>query len=238
MLWRRRAIGMREGAGAEVRRLFPTFDARPHDPFVLLDEFTVTPPAAFPEHAHQGFEAVTYLLEGAFRHRDSLGNDSVVGTGGAQRFTAGRGIRHAEEPVGGTARGLQLWVVLPLALRGCEPSYQAVAHLSWEECEGGERCWIVGGSSPLQLRTPVEYVLFRLRPGAQIVHPIPKGWNGFAYVLAGTGSINGQLVRRGDGVLVQDERHFHCRAAEEMQLVVACGQPWREPIRLYGGAVL
>lgn len=222
----------------ELRRLFPTFAQPPHDPFVLLDEFTVTPPAAFPDHPHRGFEAVTYLLQGALRHQDSLGTDSIVGAGGAQRFTAGRELRHAEEPVGERAWGLQLWVVLPPALRECEPSYQAVPQLAWETSDGIERCWIVGGSSLLALQTPVEYVLLRLPHGAEGAHPLPRSWRGFAYALAGTGSINGQHVRRSEGVMVQGEEAFHYWAAEEMQLVVACGQPWGEPIRLYGGFVL
>lgn len=92
------AVQMAAGAGATVRRVFPTAQLAHVDPFVLLDEFTVEPDAGFPDHPHGGFEAVTYMLEGAFGHRDHLGNDEVVSAGGVQRFTAGERIVHSGQP--------------------------------------------------------------------------------------------------------------------------------------------
>jgi redox-sensitive bicupin YhaK (pirin superfamily) len=103
------AVETFEGAGARVKRLFPTSQLRNFDPFVLLDEFLVEPPASFPSHPHRGFKAITYMLEGGFHHTDDLGNDSIVLAGGLQKFTAGRGIVHSELPgTKGLNRGLQL----------------------------------------------------------------------------------------------------------------------------------
>src|SRR5690606_33213919 len=68
-----------DGAGATVQRLFPSPELRHLDPFVLLDDFDVRRPAGFPDHPHRGFEAFTYMIEGAFHHRDSMGNDSIIG---------------------------------------------------------------------------------------------------------------------------------------------------------------
>lgn len=67
------AVKQSEGRGATVKRAFPSSSIDHLDPFVLLDEFFVEPPAGFPEHPHKGFEAVTYTLEGVFRHKDSTG---------------------------------------------------------------------------------------------------------------------------------------------------------------------
>jgi hypothetical protein len=210
----------------------------PFDPFVLVDEFCVEPPAYFPDHPHKGFEAVTYLLEGGFRHRDSLGNDSTVMAGGAQRFTAGRGIVHAEYPLGERARGLQVWVVLPQALKGIEPSYQAAPFLPWEELGQVRRCWIVGNGAPIQLQTPVQYLDVCLAPGSQYEHPVPEGWQGFVYVLEGQGAVNAVELSVAEGAVFWEEPSIRLATPVGMRAVLALGCPWREPIRLYGSFVL
>ena len=93
---RYQSVQTREGDNAEVRRLFPLPGRlMNYDPFVLWDDFTVRPGTGFPTHPHRGFEAVTYLFSGEMQHRDNLGNHSTVGPGGAQRFTAGKGIEHS-----------------------------------------------------------------------------------------------------------------------------------------------
>ena len=95
------ARSMQEGKGATVHRLFPVKGVRMHhDPFVLWDHFELQQGTGFPPHPHRGFEGITYLFEGAIQHQDELGNDAVVYGGGAQRFTAGRGIVHSEMPMG------------------------------------------------------------------------------------------------------------------------------------------
>ena len=73
----RQTSAMEEGAGARVRRLFPVAGCRNHDPFVLWDHFEIAPGSGFPAHPHRGFEAITYLFEGAMEHADNLGNRST-----------------------------------------------------------------------------------------------------------------------------------------------------------------
>ncbi len=94
-----KSIEMDEGEGARVKRLFPTnnYDGH-HDPFVLMDEFFVSPPSGFPTHEHRGFEAITYMLDGSFRHEDNQGNKAEIGSGGVQAFNAGKSIKHSEAP--------------------------------------------------------------------------------------------------------------------------------------------
>ncbi len=125
---RYKAVHTQEGDNAEVNRLFPLPGRLMHyDPFVLWDEFTVQPGAGFPTHPHRGFEAITYVFSGEMQHADNLGNTSTVGPGGAQRFTAGRGIEHSEMPGETQAtRGIQLWINLPQRLKQLDPDYQEV----------------------------------------------------------------------------------------------------------------
>ena len=236
---------MAEGAGARVRRVFPTEQQRHLDPFVLLDEFTVIPPAAFPEHPHGGFEAVTYMLEGAFRHQDSLGNDQIVWAGGVQRFTAGKRLVHAELPGSDdTSHGLQLWVNLPRALKGIEPDYQAVPAQDIPETETGgvrERM-VVGDGSPVGLHTDVRYVDVALEPdaaGRQLTYEedIPLDWNGLVYVLEGQVRLSGGALARGRAALFEGGGQLQVTAEEPSRIVVITGQPHGEPIHQRGSFV-
>jgi len=239
------AVSMAEGAGARVRRLFPTREHQHVDPFVLLDEFTVDPTAGFPDHPHGGFEAVTYMLEGSFRHRDNLGNDEVVSAGGVQRFTAGERIVHAELPAGEqVSHGLQLWINLPRRLKDMEPDYQPVPADEIPDSEGkGVRIrTVVGKGSPVELHTDVRYIDVTLEP-AEVDHQVtyddevPPDWNGLIYVLQGEVTVGGRSVDRGKAVTFRGGGHVRVSAAEPSRVVLIAGQPHGEPIRQRGSFV-
>ena len=124
-----------EGAGVLLRRSFAPRVSNEFDPFLLFDHFAFNDPIegpirGFPTHPHRGIETVTYILEGAVRHRDSLGNLGVIGPGDVQWMTSGRGILHEEMPQrgpNGVIDGFQLWVNLPAALKMGQPRYQEVS---------------------------------------------------------------------------------------------------------------
>jgi len=73
-----------EGMGARVRRSIGSAKLRNLDPFLLLDEFKVKKPAGFPDHPHRGFETVTYMLDGSFRHEDFCGHKGIINPGDLQ----------------------------------------------------------------------------------------------------------------------------------------------------------
>src|SRR3989344_1059992 len=109
-----------------IRKVATTFKAEDFDPFLLFDDFSSDVPehylAGFPMHPHRGMETVTYILDGAVRHKDSLGNEGVIGSGDVQWMTAGSGIIHEEMPEGiHGIRGFQLWVNLPRDKKKSEP---------------------------------------------------------------------------------------------------------------------
>src|ERR1700689_2108773 len=91
-----------EGAGVRLRRALGSRLLPMLDPFLLLDEIHSENPddylPGFPTHPHRGFETVTYVLDGAMEHRDSMGNHGHLGPGSAQWMTAGHGIVHSEMP--------------------------------------------------------------------------------------------------------------------------------------------
>jgi redox-sensitive bicupin YhaK (pirin superfamily) len=223
------AVDVDEGLGARVRRLFPTLTLRHLDPFVVLDEFRVEPPAALPV-ARQGFEALTYMIEGLCHHRDSLGNDGTVEPGGAQRFTAGHGVVHAQTPSArATNHGLQLWVNVPARLSEVEPTYQRVSPSQIPEHRqaGVVVRTVVGDGSPVRLLTPVRYLDVSLAAGARYDADIPDGWNGFAYLLRGRITLAGADLLEGRAGLPAPGR-FRIEALEDSRLVLISGQPHRK----------
>jgi redox-sensitive bicupin YhaK (pirin superfamily) len=122
-----------EGEGFVVRRPFPGMDLPLADPFLLLDHmgaFEYGPGEAkgAPWHPHRGFETVTYMLDGAFEHKDSSGGGGLLTDGATQWMTAGSGILHSELPPqefvvnGGLFHGVQLWVNLPAAQKWAHPA--------------------------------------------------------------------------------------------------------------------
>ncbi len=91
-----------EGAGVRLNRAFGNQEAYLLDPFLLLDDFHSDNPkdyiAGFPDHPHRGIETVTYMIEGKFEHKDSIGNKGIIQSGDIQWMTAGSGIIHSEMP--------------------------------------------------------------------------------------------------------------------------------------------
>lgn len=236
-----------EGPGIPILRALPTRQA-PYemvDPFLLLDEgrISVTKEmGGFPPHPHRGFEILTYSLRGPLDQRITAEGfeDSVsVGEGGLLRITAGRGMYHGE---GGSASEgremhvLQLWVNLARAEKQVEPSLQGVEpdEMPVQRLEGATVRTLVGEGAPTRLRTPAFYQDVNLQAGTRLDLPIPTGWQGFAYVITGTGvfgsnrlpATEAQLVALGPG------ESFAVEAGEGgLRFVLAAGRPYREAPR-------
>src|SRR5437773_11715114 len=148
-----------EGEGFPVRRAFSGVDLRALDPFVHMDqmgevEYAPGEPKGTPWHPHRGFETVTYMIDGQFRHQDSNGGGGLITNGDTQWLTAGAGILHIETPPehlvasGGLFHGFQLWVNLPARLKMTSARYQdiragEVALLS--SADGGALLRIIAG---------------------------------------------------------------------------------------------
>jgi quercetin 2,3-dioxygenase len=228
---------MNEGDGARVRRLFPVAGLRHHDPFVLFDNFSVGPNAGFPPHPHRGFEAITYLFDGAFRHEDNLGNRSTVTRGGAQRFTAGRGLIHSEMPAAPeTSHGIQLWINLAKSDKHIEPGYQQVdaAQFPEEHIVGGHVRTLVGPGSPLQLHTPVLYLDMTLAENAAHTITLPADFNGLVYVVSGKLRLASDVLAAGEAALLTGGGTLRVEAIDAARCVCAAGQPHNEPIIQHG----
>lgn len=232
------AIETMEGSGVKVKRLFPIrADLMNYDPFVLWDHFELTPGAGFPEHPHRGFEAITYLFKGSIEHKDNLNNQSTVYAGGAQRFTAGKGIVHSEMPAKNTmSTGIQMWVNLPRKLKQIEPAYQQVdaENIPEQIIDGVRVRTIVGTKEGIQLCTPVQYLNVMFEQTSKYNAQIPTQQHGFVYVVNGDIQIDDQTIKTGDAYYFEDTNAFHINGAENAHIMILSGQPHNEPIHQHG----
>lgn len=239
-----------EGDGAVVRRGIGRSELRFLDPFLMLDYFSVAPPAGFPDHPHRGFETVTYVLQGGITHQDFAGHRGTIRAGDVQWMTAGRGIIHSEMPSGeGTSKGLQLWINLSSTDKMIEPRYQELLSedIKRAERDGVEVRVLAGESmgvrSPVYTRTPTLYLDFTMNPATQLHQEIPESWNAFVYIIEGEGvfgtpnasAVAAQHVLAlgpGDGLSVWN------RSSNTLRFVLIAGQPLNEPVAQYGPFVM
>ncbi|QSW98602.1 pirin family protein [Haloterrigena alkaliphila] len=231
---------VRHGTGVQSNRAFPTNGyPRNLDPFVLFERFYIDPDEGFPMHPHRGFEIVSYMIDGGMEHEDSLGVTNTAAANDAMRITAGEGIRHSEFPADGRAcNGLQLWVNLPRAEKDVEPDYvdATAAELPTEERGGATVTTVVGEGSPIDLRTPMEYLDVSVSDAW--TWSIPDGWSGFLYGVAGEGTVDGDAFTEGDVLPVTDARDVALRTDGSLRAVAVSGRPHGEPIRQRGPFVL
>jgi len=232
------AIEMSEGDGVDVNRLFPVSSKMMnYDPFVLWDNFNIGAGHGFPTHPHRGFEAITYMFSGSIEHKDNLGNQSRVTSGGAQRFTAGKGLEHSEMPDSeGMSNGIQLWINLAKRLKTIEPDYQQVDKENIPEIkkEGVTVRVIVGDESPVKLNTPVRYLEVNLEAGAKLEEEVPEAFRGFIYLLSGRLNVNNESVNKKEAFFFENINLLDIEAKKESHFMLCMGQPHGEPIRQYG----
>ena len=243
-----------DGAGVRLNRALGGAALSMLDPFLLLDEFQSDDPndylAGFPEHPHRGFETVTYMIDGAMEHRDSVGNRGRLGPGTAQWMTAGRGIVHSEMPKQerGLMWGFQLWVNLPRAHKMMRPRYQDIPRERIPETVvEGAKVRVVAGSA-VGLTGPVDgidvepvFLDVAVERGVRFSAPLPAGHNAFVYVTDGavrlgparTEARRGQLAILGRG----DRLTATCDASSGRILVIA-GRPLGEPVARRGPFVM
>jgi redox-sensitive bicupin YhaK (pirin superfamily) len=253
-----------EGEGFIVHRPFPNYALRDFDPFLLLDEMgpiDLSPGEAkgAPDHPHRGFETVTYVIEGAFEHKDSQGNSGKLYSGDVQWMTAGSGVIHSEMPEkefakkGGKLHGFQLWVNLPKKDKMINPRYQDVSSDKIpivKSDDGKVRVKVIAGDfmgqqSVIDTKTPIIFLHFTLQSNAQVAQKVPKEYNAFAYVVEGEGLFGDEkklaqkeqavfFERDGDEITIATNPN----AKIPLDVLLLAGIPLGEPVARYGPFVM
>jgi quercetin 2,3-dioxygenase len=187
----------------------------------VINEDWIAPGKGFGTHGHRDMEIVTYVLEGALAHKDSLGNGSVLRPGEFQQMTAGTGIEHSEfnpsetEPV----HLYQIWLFPEK--RGLTPSYDQRAFTD-DERNGKLRVVASpdGRDGSLTIHQNAEVYLATLGAGTQIEHRLGPGRHAWIQVLRGGIGLNGIELSASDGAAVSEEGRLalHAKQASEVML--------------------
>lgn len=187
----------------------------------VMNEDVVAPGRGFGTHPHRDMEIVTYVLEGALEHRDSMGNGEVLRPGEFQRMTAGAGITHSEfnpssdEPV----HLYQIWL-LP-ERRGLEPSYE---QRRFDPAERHNQLRLVASrdaaEGSLLIHQDARIYLSTLDAGHEVTHPLAPDRHAWVQVLRGAVTLNGERLETSDGAAVSEESQLVLRAESNAEVMV------------------
>ncbi len=241
--------------GTGILHPFPTRGLPHLDPFVFLD--TGTPQRLGSReiyvgpHPHRGVQPVSLLFRGRIRHRDSLGNEREVHSGGMQWLVAGKGALH-DEFLGGDEDGVfhmaQLWINVPAADKARQPEHHALpaSDIPTLQLEGqGASARLYAGSlggaqGPAPVGTSLLLAHVELAPGGTATIPVPRDWTtAFTVVDGEAQTVTGGTLEGGaTAVFANDGEAIAVESAKGGQLLLMCGNPIEEPIAMGGGFVM
>ena len=187
----------------------------------VWNDDAIQPNTGFPPHAHQDMEIITYVLEGAISHQDSLGNQGRTEAGDVQVMSAGSGIRHAEynlEP--GVTRLFQIWI-LP-ARAGGAPSGGARPFPKGDRAGGfvALASGLPGDDGALPIRTPGRVLGATLRAGESLAYDLPPERRAYLVPARGAVEVNGVHVGTRDGAAISGEPVLRITALSDAELVM------------------
>ncbi|MDE5416321.1 pirin family protein [Alkalihalobacillus sp. MEB203] len=224
------------------------------DPFLLMAEDWFKK-GTFGFHPHKGMETVTYVIDGELEHKDSHGGEGLLKAGDVQWMTAGQGISHIEDPVvGSKVHSLQLWVNLSKVNKSASPRYQDLYKRNMPEIkeEGAVIRLFSGSYGKYQAETlnytPVTMIDFEVSLEKTIMPDIPKSYNGFIYILEGSGlfgkeeikGVKNQVIwlgqsdkREGDSDVIRIKS-----TSEKLHGILLAGEPIKEQVVAHGPFVM
>ncbi len=194
-------------------------------PLRVFNHDTVKGGGGFPTHPHREMEIVTYVLDGALRHKDSTDGAGLIRAGEVQRMTAGTGVAHSEFNASekDAVKLLQMWV-LPRS-PGLTPSYEQKQFTT--EQRTGALLPIASGqdapelsSGPVRVQQDVTFYVSRLRAGESVAHELKSGRRAFIYVIEGEITLNGEKLDAGDQARVVDARKLDLTGSRDAEVIL------------------
>jgi len=186
----------------------------------VLNDDRVTGGAGFPKHAHRDMEILTWVLDGALEHKDSMGNGSVIRPGQLQFMRAGTGVQHSEfnhskdEPV----HLLQIWIIPEKA--GLEPAYGELT----PDADALARDFVTvaskeGRDGSVRIAQDASLAITRLKPGDTRTRTITPGRFGWLHVATGSVTLNGTALAAGDGAAITGAEALDIVGATDAELL-------------------
>lgn len=247
--------------GMPIRQALPTKLVEQIDPFLLLHHHLGSiAPYSSPKsigvgpHPHRGFSPVTFILQGDVHHRDSRGNNSVVGEGGVQWMNAGMGIVHGERPSaelahhGGVQELIQLWINTPSTHKMAQPEYfalpkESIPHYITED--GRTKVSVVAGhyqnlKGSIVGKSPLMIYRIDLQEGGIFRGNIPANYNLAVYNIDGNIKVSGFGLVEGLNLIHfdRDGDDLELVALENTRLLLLAGIPIDEPVVSHGPFVM
>jgi redox-sensitive bicupin YhaK (pirin superfamily) len=187
----------------------------------VINDDTVAPGGGFATHGHTDMEIISYVLEGALEHTDSMGNGSVIRPGDVQRMSAGTGVRHSEynhspvEPV----HFLQIWLE-PNKL-SVEPEYDQ-QHFPAAQRRGRLVLFVSPDGRFGSIATHQDALLYGtlLEAGDVLEHSLETGRRAYIHVARGQISVNGQTLNQGDGLAIEDPPVLRFEGVEAAEVLL------------------
>ncbi len=187
----------------------------------VINDDRVQPGRGFGMHGHRDMEIITYVLDGALEHRDSLGNGAVLRPGELQHMTAGTGVRHSEfNPSDREWVHLyQIWLVPDR--KGLPPSYEQKAFPA-EKRRGRLRLVAspAGEDGTLTIRQDARLYLATLTAGETAAHALHPGRHAWLQVLRGRAALNGHSLSAGDGAAVSENQELELKGQGEAEVML------------------
>ena len=172
----------------------------------VINDDRVAPGQGFGTHPHRDMEIISYVLDGALEHRDSMGTGSVIRPGDVQRMSAGTGVTHSEyNPAPDTpVHFLQIWI--EPAVRGVKPGY---AQKNFPEAEKRGRLRLVaspdGADGSISINQDARVYAALIDGTEKATHVLPAGHRAYVHVARGEVDLNGQTLGPGDGAKIVAE---------------------------------
>lgn len=188
---------------------------------LVINEDRVQAGQGFGMHGHSDMEIITYILEGALEHKDSLGTGAVIRPGEVQRMTAGTGIRHSEfnPSVTDPVHLLQIWI-LP-DQRGLEPSYEQ-RYFPAEEKQGRLRLIAApdGQDGAVTIHQAVKLYAAVLDAGDRLTYELAPDRHAWLQMARGVAELNGHKLQAGDGMAVSQETLLEIKTDKQAELLL------------------
>ncbi len=188
----------------------------------VFNDDRLVPGAIWPLHPHKDVEGLTYVVEGTFRHEDSVGGPpGPLPAGSVQRMTLGSGAYHSEQNASADEpmRFIQLWILPDTP--DLEPSVEQQVFTTEDRTDRLlEVVGPGGGPSLVKVHQDASVWVSRLNPGSEVSHQIGEGRGVYAYLLDGEASFDGEPVSTGDAAKVSDQDALRIRATDLSELIL------------------
>ena len=187
----------------------------------VMNDDRISGGGGFPTHPHKDMEIVTYVLEGALAHKDSMGNGSVIRPGDVQYMSAGTGVAHSEFNASEkeTVHLYQIWMFPDK--KGYHPVYD---QKHFDEAEKSGKLRLVaspdGREGSVKIRQDNQLYATVLVPGEVVTHELKRERHAYVQVARGSVALNGKKLETGDGAAISGEPSFELRGVDKTEVLL------------------